>query len=281
MRMMWITFPLSPGTHTLQNYGNLFRKRWSVPVLLLLTFLLPISDPVNFYRADSLATGYFFSFGRTITMMSKGTKVTEGSQHKGKQGVNMNKCLPPIFSPRIWILCISKGMEHLLTPSWYCGTKPWEMSPMVFEAYNTSPLRAKHRAWVIESSSSHTSSKLKSEGHCHLSLYRIQNWVMKALSVCMLGCSVVWTLYNPMDCSLPGSSVHGDSPGKNTGVDCHAPFLGIFLTQGSNPYFFCLLHWQVGSLPLVPPGKPIMMTTCFQPNLPLFILVYQLSFQCL
>ena len=24
-----------------------------------------------------------------------------------------------------------------------------------------------------------------------------------------------------MDCSLPGSSVHGDSPGKNTGVSCH------------------------------------------------------------
>ena len=26
---------------------------------------------------------------------------------------------------------------------------------------------------------------------------------------------------NPMDCSLPGPSVHGDSPGKNTGVGCH------------------------------------------------------------
>ena len=26
------------------------------------------------------------------------------------------------------------------------------------------------------------------------------------------------TLCDPMDCSLPGSSVHGDSPGKNTGV---------------------------------------------------------------
>ena len=25
-------------------------------------------------------------------------------------------------------------------------------------------------------------------------------------------------LCDPMDCSLPGSSVHGDSPGKNTGV---------------------------------------------------------------
>ena len=30
------------------------------------------------------------------------------------------------------------------------------------------------------------------------------------------------TLFDPMDCRLPGSSVHGDSPGKNTGVGCHA-----------------------------------------------------------
>jgi len=30
------------------------------------------------------------------------------------------------------------------------------------------------------------------------------------------------TLCNSMDCSAPGSSVHGDSPGKNTGVGCHA-----------------------------------------------------------
>ena len=29
------------------------------------------------------------------------------------------------------------------------------------------------------------------------------------------------TLCDPMDCSLPGSYVHGDSPGKNTGVGCH------------------------------------------------------------
>ena len=29
------------------------------------------------------------------------------------------------------------------------------------------------------------------------------------------------TLCDPMDCSPPGSSVHGDSPGKNTGVGCH------------------------------------------------------------
>ena len=46
------------------------------------------------------------------------------------------------------------------------------------------------------------------------------------------------TLWDPMDCSLPGSSVHGDSPGKNTGVGCHAFLQGIFLTEGSNPRLF-------------------------------------------
>ena len=43
------------------------------------------------------------------------------------------------------------------------------------------------------------------------------------------------TLCDPVDCSLPGSSVHGDSPGKNTGVGCHALLQGISPTQGSNP----------------------------------------------
>ena len=38
-----------------------------------------------------------------------------------------------------------------------------------------------------------------------------------------------------------------DFPGKNTGVGCHFPLQGIFLTQGLNP---CLLHWQADSLPL-------------------------------
>ena len=43
------------------------------------------------------------------------------------------------------------------------------------------------------------------------------------------------TLCDPMDCSPPGFSVHGDSPGKNTGVGCHALLQGISPTQGSNP----------------------------------------------
>ena len=40
------------------------------------------------------------------------------------------------------------------------------------------------------------------------------------------------TLCDPMGCSPPGSSVHRDSPGKNTAVGCHALLQGIFPTQG-------------------------------------------------
>ena len=43
------------------------------------------------------------------------------------------------------------------------------------------------------------------------------------------------TLCDLINCSPPGSSVHGDSPGKNPGVGCHALLQGIFPTQGSNP----------------------------------------------
>ena len=64
------------------------------------------------------------------------------------------------------------------------------------------------------------------------------------------------TLCDPMDCSSLGSSVHGDSPGKSTGVGCYTLLQGIFLTQGLNPHLLCLLHWQVDFLPTEPPGKP-------------------------
>ena len=42
-------------------------------------------------------------------------------------------------------------------------------------------------------------------------------------------------LHDCMDCSLPGSLVHGDPPGKSTGVDRHALLQGIFSNQGLNP----------------------------------------------
>ena len=48
-------------------------------------------------------------------------------------------------------------------------------------------------------------------------------------------------------------------------MGCHSLLQGIFPTQGSNPRLFHLLHWQVGSLPLVPPG-PYMVLFAFKKN---------------
>ena len=50
-------------------------------------------------------------------------------------------------------------------------------------------------------------------------------------------------LCDPMDCSPPGSSVHG----KNTGAGCHFLLQGIFPTQGLNRH---LLRRQADSQPL-------------------------------
>ena len=55
-----------------------------------------------------------------------------------------------------------------------------------------------------------------------------------------------------MDCSLPGSSVHGDSPGKNTGVGNLSSLQGIFPTQGSNQVSLIAGRFFTAE----PPGKP-------------------------
>ena len=56
----------------------------------------------------------------------------------------------------------------------------------------------------------------------------------------ILSCSVVSDSLghqgHARDCRLPDSAIHGDSPGQNTGVGCHALLQGIFLTQGSNSH---------------------------------------------
>ena len=61
------------------------------------------------------------------------------------------------------------------------------------------------------------------------------------------------TYCNPMDCSQPGSSVHGIFPGKNIGVGCHFLLQGIFPTQVSNQVSPAL---QADSLPPELPEKP-------------------------
>ena len=74
---------------------------------------------------------------------------------------------------------------------------------------------------------------------------------IKAINpVLCLGAQLCPTLCDPMDCSPLGSSVHGDSPGKHTGVDYHALPSGDLSNPGIKPRSPTL---QVDSLPSEPP----------------------------
>ena len=78
--------------------------------------------------------------------------------------------------------------------------------------------------------------------------------------LCALSCATLfatrWTIAH-----MPGFSVHGISQARILirlpfEVGCHALLQGIFRTQGSSQCLLGLLHWQAGSLPVVPLGKP-------------------------
>ena len=60
-------------------------------------------------------------------------------------------------------------------------------------------------------------------------------------AVCLVTQSCL-PLCDPVDCSLPGSPVHEESPCKNPGMGCHALLQSIFPTQGSNPGLFLMEH---------------------------------------
>ena len=69
------------------------------------------------------------------------------------------------------------------------------------------------------------------------------------------------TLCDPIDCSLPGSSVHGILQARIPESSCYFLLQGIFPTQGSNLCLLCLLHWQADSLPLCHVGSPSVSST--------------------
>ena len=97
-----------------------------------------------------------------------------------------------------------------------------------------------YRGWYVNLNSGKSSNPWK-WNLCHtlylqhLEVFTVQiftSWVN--YSVLYLVTQSCLTLCNLMDCCPPGSSVHGDSPGKNTGVGGHALLQGIFPAQGSN-----------------------------------------------
>ena len=85
---------------------------------------------------------------------------------------------------------------------------------------------------------------------CCVSFRYMAQWFRHIYVVCLDAQSSP-TLCNPMDCRPPGSSVYGDSPGKNTGVGCH--FLLHLPDPGIKPRSPTL---HVDLLPAEPQGKP-------------------------
>ena len=74
---------------------------------------------------------------------------------------------------------------------------------------------------------------------------------------CVLSCfgcvqlfTVLWTIAHQAPLSMGFS--------RQLEWVCHALLQVIPPTQGLNTHLLCLLHWQVGSLPLVPPAKPLL-----------------------
>ena len=111
--------------------------------------------------------------------------------------------------------------------------------------------------------SSNSTSECSSKGNenrvskrCLTTMFIAALFPLAKVCVCVLGpfsraqlCVTLWTAACQTLLSIGFSS-------KDTGVGCRALLQGTFLTQGSKLHLLCLLHWQMGSLPLVPPGKP-------------------------
>ena len=78
-------------------------------------------------------------------------------------------------------------------------------------------------------------------------------------------CSVVSNSLQPHGLKPSSLLCPWNFPGKNTRVGCHFLLQGVFPTQGLNPCLLCLLHWQVGSLPLCHLGSPTTSIARAQP----------------
>ena len=90
------------------------------------------------------------------------------------------------------------------------------------------------------------------------------------LCVCVCVCVCAWahtrmhrqaqscpTLCSPIDCSLPGFSVHQISKVRILEQVAICYSKGSSYSRHRTCIFLHLLHWQVGSLPLGPPGRPL------------------------
>ena len=98
--------------------------------------------------------------------------------------------------------------------------------------------------------------KVSADNHFAFLYFFFLGLIRVVSSACAVLCLVSQpcpTLCDPVDCSLPSSSVHAYSPSKNNELVCQALLQGIFPTQRSNPG---LPRCRWVFLPTEPPVKP-------------------------
>ena len=83
--------------------------------------------------------------------------------------------------------------------------------------------------------------------------YRSCNQPPPPAHMCVLSCPL---FCNPMDCSPPGSSVHGILQAETLEWVAISLLQGTFLAQESNLHLLCRRHWQTHFLPLSHLGSP-------------------------
>ena len=92
---------------------------------------------------------------------------------------------------------------------------------------------------------------------CHILLQQAQGkwWTWKIRACLLRRFSHGWLFKPAWTVPHQAPLCPWDSPGKNARVACHFLLQGIVPTQISNPCLLCFLRWEVGSLPLAPPGN--------------------------
>ena len=112
------------------------------------------------------------------------------------------------------------------------------------------------QCWSFSSGSRHPSG-CEVDSHCGFDLYFSNDCMLGIFScaACAKLLQLCPTLWDPMDCRPPDSSVHGILQARILEWVAMPSSRWIFPTQRSNPCLLRLLHWQVGPLPLAPPGK--------------------------
>ena len=135
------------------------------------------------------------------------------------------------------------SLKRLKNSGWGIHVTPWLIHVNVWQ----NPLKC---CEVISLQLIKINEKKRLKSYFSSSNLNSVNIQLVGISVCV--CSTMPDSCNPMDCGLPGSSVHGISQDR-VGMGWHFLLQGIFLTQGSN---LCLLHWQTDSLPLGHLGSP-------------------------